>query len=203
MPPRHDPFRELPPTAGLPTGWRDLWAGFGATDGGLARAAARFLGVDELLLTCSGTAALVIALTTLARDSSRRDVVVPAYTCPLVAIAVAHCGLRLVTCDLSPGSIAMDMAQLARLVGSQTLAILPTHLAGRVVPVDPVRTLAARHGALVIEDAAQALGARQDGRPVGTCGDIGFYSLAVGDHQITGPMPCNIVCAPTSRMVVR
>lgn len=180
MQPHHDTFRELPPTAGLPIGWRDLLAGFGAAEGGFARAAARFLGVEDLLLTCSGTAALVIALTTLARDSGRREVVVPAFTCPLVAIAVAHCGLRLVTCDLSPGGIGMDLAQLTRLVGPQTLAILPTHLAGRAVPVEPVCALAARHRAMVIEDAAQAFGAMQDGQPVGTRGDIGFYSLAVG-----------------------
>jgi dTDP-4-amino-4,6-dideoxygalactose transaminase len=181
MPPiPRDPFRELPPTAGLPIGWRDLRAGFAAQEGDFSRAAARFLGVDELLLTCSGTAALVIALTTLARLSNRREVIVPAYTCPLVAIAVAYCGLRLVTCDLAPVGIGMDLGLLAGLIGLRTLAVVPTHLAGRVVPVEPVRRLATRHGAFVVEDAAQALGALQDGQPVGTRGDIGFYSLAVG-----------------------
>ncbi len=180
LPAPRDPFRELPPTAGLPIGWRDLRAGFTARKGGFAAAAARFLGVNDLLLTCSGTAALVIALKTLARLSPRRDVIVPAYTCPLVAIAVAHCGLRLVTCDLAPVGIGMDLGMLEELIGPQTLAVLPTHLAGRVVPVEPVRRLAARHGAFVVEDAAQAFGAHQDGQPVGTLGDIGFYSFAVG-----------------------
>lgn len=175
-----NPFRELPPTAGLPIGWRDLRAGFTAREGDFAQAAARFLGVDELLLTCSGTAALVIALTTLARLRNRREVIVPAYTCPLVAIAVAYCGLRLVTCDLASTGTGMDLGMMAELIGPQTLAVLPTHLAGRVVAVEPVRQLADRHGAFVVEDAAQAFGARQDGRPVGTSGDIGFYSLAVG-----------------------
>lgn len=181
MPPAQpDPFRELPPTAGLPLGWRDLLAGFTASEGGFTRAAARFLGVDQLLLTCSGTAALVIALKTLARHSPRREVIVPAYTCPLMAIAVAHCGLRLVTCDLAPAGIGLDLDMLRGLIGPQTLAIVPTHLAGRVAPVAPVRHLAAQHGAYVVEDAAQAFGAFQDGQPVGTLGDIGFYSFAVG-----------------------
>lgn len=181
MPPaQRDLFRELPPTAGLPIGWRNLLAGFTAREGGFASTTARFLGVDELLLTCSGTAALVIALKTLARLTPRQEVIVPAYTCPLVAIAVAHCGLRLVTCDLAPVGIGMDLEMLEDLIGPQTLAVVPTHLAGRVVPVEPVRRLAARRGAFVVEDAAQAFGARQDGRPVGTLGDIGFFSFAVG-----------------------
>lgn len=174
-----EPTRELPPTAGQPLGWRDLLSGFsGGAD--FAPAAARFLGVEEVLVTCSGTAALVVALTMLRRRSSRRKVLVPGFTCPLVAIAVAHCGLDLVTCDLAPDGIDMDEAALARQIGPDTLAVIPTHLAGRVTRLEPVLRLAAAHGAIVIEDAAQALGAQLDGRPVGTLGDIGFYSLAVG-----------------------
>lgn len=180
MPPRPpEPARELPPTAGQPLGWRDLLAGFSGGDG-FAPAAARFLGVAELLVTCSGTAALVVALTTLRRHSSRRKVLVPGFTCPLVAIAVAHCGLELVTCDLAADGIDMDEVSLARQIGPDILAVIPTHLAGRVTRMEPVLRLAAAHGVTVIEDAAQALGAHLDGQPVGTLGDIGFYSLAVG-----------------------
>lgn len=180
MPPRPpEPARELPPTAGQPLGWRDLLAGFSGGDG-FAPAAARFLGVAELLVTCSGTAALVVALTALRRRSRRRKVLVPGFTCPLVAIAVAHCGLELVTCDLVADGIDMDEASLDRQIGPDILAVIPTHLAGRVTRMEPVLRLAAAHGVAVIEDAAQALGAHLDGRPVGTLGDIGFYSLAVG-----------------------
>lgn len=180
MPPRPpEPARELPPTAGQPLGWRDLLAGFSAGDA-FAPAAARFLGVEEVLVTCSGTAALVVALTALRRRSSRRRVLVPGFTCPLVAIAIAHCGLEVVTCDLAPDGIDLDEGALARQMGPDTLAVIPTHLAGRVTRMDPVLRLAAEQGVAVVEDAAQALGARLDGRPVGTLGDIGFYSLAVG-----------------------
>jgi perosamine synthetase len=166
---------EVPPTAGLPLHWRDLWP---------ARARQRLataLGLPDALLTCSGTAALVIALRTLTACSRRRQVVVAAYTCPLVALAVAHCGLQLVLCDLLPDSIEPDPAQLAQRCGSDTLAIVATHLGGRLTDLVPLRAAAATCGAMLIEDAAQALGGvHADGRPAGLGGDIGFCSLAVG-----------------------
>jgi len=180
--PRNRPFSEVPPTAGLPPRWRDLLPS-GAGD--LARAAAGFIGVDEVQLECSGTASLVIALTAMHRLSGRRAVIVPAYTCPLVALAVAHCGLELRLCDLAPGSIDFDATQLARACDRDTLAVVPTHLGGRVADIATAKAIAANVGAFVIEDAAQALGARVEGRSVGLDGDAGFFSLAVGKGLTT------------------
>ncbi|OAX55404.1 nucleotide sugar aminotransferase, partial [Xanthomonas translucens pv. translucens] len=138
-------------------------------------------GLPDALLTCSGTAALVIALRTLAAASRRRQVLVAAYTCPLVALAVAHCGLQLVLCDLLPDAIEPDPAQLAQRCGNDTLAIVATHLGGRLTDLAPLRHAAAACGAVLIEDAAQALGGvHADGRPAGLGGDIGVCSLAVG-----------------------
>lgn len=179
-PPRR---HEVPPTAGLPPRWRDLLpVGAG---GDLARVSAEFLGVDSVQMECSGTASLVVALTTLHRRTGRRVVIVPAYTCPLVALAVAHCGLELRLCDLAPGSIDFDPAQLAASCDRDTLALVPTHLGGRVADVATAIAIATRSGAYVIEDAAQAFGARRDGRAVGLDGDIGFFSLAVGKGLTT------------------
>ena len=172
-------MRELPPTAGLPLHWRDLLPQRGDAD--LEASLRPILGIDDVHVTCSGTAALVIALTTLSRNSARSEVIVPAYTCPLVAMAVSYCGLRLRVCDLARDGLALDPDMLATLCSSRTLAILPTHLGGRVVDVGPTHECAARCGAWVIEDAAQSLGARHaDGTPVGMRGDIGIFSLAVG-----------------------
>ncbi len=174
---------EVPPTAGLPPHWRDLLP-FGAGRD-LAQCAADFLGTESVQVECSGTASLVVALTTLHRLSGRCVVVVPAYTCPLVALAVAHCGLELRVCDLAPGSIDFDAAQLAALCDRDTLALVPTHLGGRVADVDTAIAIARRCGAFVIEDAAQAFGARRRGRAVGLDGDVGFCSLAVGKGLTT------------------
>jgi len=174
LPRRH---HELPPTAGLPLRLGDLRPG-AAT---LAADIAAQLGTPPLQLECSGTACLLIALITLRELApQRRRVVVPAYTCPLVAIAVQQAGLELQLCDLRPGHYDMDPTALRAVCDERTLAIIPTHLAGRVADVDDACAVAQSVGALVIEDAAQALGAIRDGVSVGLSGDIGFFSLAAG-----------------------
>lgn len=169
--------REVPPTAGLPLHLRDLWPGRAA----LAQTLAGQLGTPLMQLACSGTAALLIALRALSeRAPQRRVVVVPAYTCPLVAIAVHSLGLQLRLCDTRAGHFDMDPEALSRACGDDTLAIVPTHLAGLVADLDTALAVARRCGAYVIEDAAQALGARDHGQSVGLRGDIGFFSLATG-----------------------
>ena len=147
----------------------------------LAADIAAQLGTPPLQLECSGTACLLIALTTLReRHPQRRRVVVPAFTCPLVAIAVHAAGLELQLCDLRADHYDMDSAALHATCDEHTLAIIPTHLAGRVADVEEALAVARRVGAYVIEDAAQALGAQHAGVSVGLSGDIGFFSLAAG-----------------------
>lgn len=201
------PGFDLPPTAGLPLQFGDLLpAGLTRLVGGAAtqptgpgrdaeisrakqagarddldHALADFVGVPDVQITCSGTAALVIALKALAGQApGRRMVIVPAYTCPLVALAVKHCALELQVCELLPDSLDMDPADLARLCDHHTLAVIPTHMAGRIADVATACLYARAVGAWVIEDAAQALGATIDGQSVGLLGDVGFFSLAVG-----------------------
>ena len=119
---------EMPPTAGLPLRFGDLRAGSAAS---LAQTVAPWTGTPDTITTCSGTAALVVALRCLAaQQDDRREVIVPAYTCPLVALAVAHCGLRLRLCDTLPGHFAMDPGALRALLGPQTLAVVPADLGG-------------------------------------------------------------------------
>ena len=169
--------RELPPTAGLPLQASDFLPGWSE----LSVVLGRQLGTPALQLTCSGTAALLIALRTLRQRAPQRDtVVVPAYTCPLVAIAVHAAGLRVQLCDTRPGHFDMDPDALRAACSERTLAVLPTHLGGRVADVDTAVSIAREVGAWVIEDAAQALGARLGDHSVGLRGDIGFFSLAAG-----------------------
>jgi dTDP-4-amino-4,6-dideoxygalactose transaminase len=168
---------ELPPTAGLPLTLADLRPGRPS----LASDLARLLHTPPLQLTCSGTAALLISLVTLhEQQPRRRRVVVPAFTCPLVALAVHSAGLELVPCDLRPDHFDMDPQALRAACDERTLAIVPTHLGGRVADVDDALAVANNVGAYVIEDAAQAVGARHGDTSVGLAGDIGFFSLAAG-----------------------
>jgi perosamine synthetase len=171
-------MREVPPTAGLPLQWRDFDPR--PKSPSLEESLAAFLEVPSVQLECSGTAALIIALTTLKRTSRRRSVIIPAYTCPLVVLAVLHCGLNAVLCDLGAGTFDYCPVMLERLCNSEVLAIVATHLGGRVCDLDVVTSVARRHGAFVIEDAAQSLGASWRGSKAGTIGHIGFFSLAAG-----------------------
>lgn len=168
----------VPPTAGLPLQWADLLP-WGADDFAVQMAA--WLGVQSVQLECSGTSALMVALRSLKRlRPERSEVIAPAYTCPLVALAIAQCGLQLRLCDLRVDALDMDADFLHLLCSSKTLAVLSTHLCGRVADVDAALQCARAVGAYVIEDAAQALGARSNGMSVALKGDVGFFSLAVG-----------------------
>ena len=168
----------VPPTAGLPLQWADLlpWGG-----GDFAQQLAAWLGVHSVQLECSGTSALMVALRSLRQlRPERSEVIAPAYTCPLVALAIAQCGLQMRLCDLRADALDMDADCLRQLCSDKTLAVLPTHLCGRVADVDAALQCAHAVGAYVIEDAAQALGARCEGQSVALKGDVGFFSLAVG-----------------------
>lgn len=174
LPLRH---HELPPTAGLPLSLADFRPGAATLAGDIARQ----LGVSALQLECSGTACLLVALLALKElQPQRRRVVVPAFTCPLVAIAIHQAGLEIALCDVRAGHFDLDPAALRAACDEQTLAIVPTHLAGRIADVDDAVSVARRVGAYVIEDAAQTLGGRRNGASIGLTGDIGFFSLAAG-----------------------
>ncbi|MCL2340904.1 MAG: DegT/DnrJ/EryC1/StrS family aminotransferase, partial [Proteobacteria bacterium] len=150
--------RELPPTAGLPLLWSDYCRRPGQS---FAEGLGQWPGLPEPILTCSGTAALVVALKTLRRrHPDRNTVIAPAYNCPLVPLATRLVpGLHAVVCDTVAAGIDLDPQQLAGLCNERTLAVIPAHLGGRVADVREAAAIAARHGAYVIEDAAQALGA--------------------------------------------
>ncbi|NII11122.1 DegT/DnrJ/EryC1/StrS family aminotransferase [Oleiagrimonas sp. C23AA] len=170
--------QETAPTAGLALEFSDL---LGCWDRPLAHALSPHLGTDQAILTCSGTAALMIALRCLAGESHRHQVVLPAYTCPLLVRAVAAAGLVIRLCDNRPGHFEMDPQVLKTLCGPDTLAVIPAHLGGRLADMTQVTAITHDCGATVIEDAAQALGARHaDGTAAGLAGDIGFVSMAAG-----------------------
>lgn len=172
--------RELPPTAGLPPRWSDLAALSGPDD--LEGALAAFLGVPEVQLESSATACLVIALDYLKTRTSRRTVIIPGYTCPLVVIAAKQAGCRVIACDNVAGGFDLDLDHLARLIGPDTLAVIPTHYGGALTDVARVRNFVrgVSPEIAIVEDAAQAFGATWNGKPVGVDSDIGIHSFGVG-----------------------
>lgn len=170
---------ELPPTAGLPLHFRDFVK---TPSRSFVQGLRDIFNLPNPIITCSGTAAMVVALHTLKeRQPTRTDVIIPAYTCPLVPLAVQlNRGLRAIPCDTRPDSIDLDPGKLSSLCSSRTLAVVPTHLGGRVADVATVRTIADQYGVAVLEDGAQALGAQSNDETVGLAGDVTFFSLAAG-----------------------
>ena len=167
---------EPPPTAGLPLTWQDFLPQHSSLEQDLAK----FTSSVDIQIECSGTAAILVALTALKNSSSRRSVIIPAYTCPFVPLAILRCGLTPILCDTRRNHFDFCPDALGKLCGDDTLAIMPTHLGGRLADVAMATAVAKRVGAYVVEDAAQALGARYQGQLAGTLGDIGCYSLGVG-----------------------
>ena len=178
-------FRHLPPTA-VPVTASDLQAGLRRSDSVLDQfqtALAAYLDVDQKAckLASSGRTALYFLLRGLkAANPSRRQVVMPAYTCPAVARVVIDLALQPVFVDISMETMDFAPGRLAPSVSKETLAVILVHPFGIALPAAAAIATAHEAGAVVIEDAAQALGAKWDGELVGTRGDYGLFSLGPG-----------------------
>ena len=133
-------------------------------------------GAAAVLLTPSCTAALELAVGLL--DIGAGDeVVMPSFTSAATATAVARRGAVPVFADIRPDTLTIDPAAVARLMTRRTRAIIPVHYAGVACDVEHLADLARDHGAALVEDAAQGLGATSRGRPLGTLGDAGCLSF--------------------------
>src|SRR4051812_6923544 len=126
---------------------------------GFEREFAAYCGVEHCIGVGSGTAALTLSL--LAAGIGEGDeVIVPAHTFVASALAVLHAGATPVLCDVRDDDGLIDVEHARQLVSERTAALLPVHLYGQLCEPGPLRELAARHGLLILEDAAQAHGAR-------------------------------------------
>lgn len=151
---------------------------------GLEHEFAAFLGSKHCVATNSGTAALHVALAA-AGVGPGDEVIVPAFTFVATALAVLHAGAVPVFIDVEPRTLGMDPALLEAAITPHTRAVVPVHLHGVPCELQPLADITARHGLVLVEDAAQAHGARYRGRPVGTVGAAGVFSL-----QSSKSLPC-------------
>jgi dTDP-4-amino-4,6-dideoxygalactose transaminase len=133
-------------------------------------------GAARVVLTHSCTAALEIAA--LLCDLEPEDeVVMPAFTFVSTANAFRLRGAALRFVDIRPDTLNLDERLVADAVGPRTRVLVPVHYAGVGAEMDALAAIAARHGLVVVEDAAQALGATFHGRPLGAIGHLGAYSF--------------------------
>jgi dTDP-4-amino-4,6-dideoxygalactose transaminase len=140
------------------------------------QAAAGYLGIAHAIGVNSGTSALHLALI-VAGIGPGDKVLVPSYTFVATAWAVLYVGATPVLCDIEEESANIDLADAEERLDAAVKAIIPVHLYGQPADMAGVMAFAARHRLVVIEDAAQAIGARFDGRYVGTFGLCGCYSF--------------------------
>jgi len=137
---------------------------------------AAFLGVRHCVGVANGTEALTIALRALGVGDGD-EVVVPALTFFATAEAVVNCGATPVFCDVDPATLVMTAATAEPCLGPRTRALIPVHLYGNPAPMDELRALASAHGLALLEDAAQAAGARYGDKMAGALGDAATFSF--------------------------
>jgi dTDP-4-amino-4,6-dideoxygalactose transaminase len=137
---------------------------------------AAYCNVRHCVAVGSGTAALTIALAAAGIDRGD-EVIVPAHTFIASALSVVHVGATPVLCDVEPETGLLDVESAEAAFSQRTRAVMAVHLYGQCCAMDDVRSLADRHGALVIEDAAQAHGAAWRERRAGSLGDIAGFSF--------------------------
>ena len=142
---------------------------------------ADFCGADECVGVSSGTAALILALRAVGVQPGD-EVITAAHTFIATAEAISAVGAVPVFVDISPATFTMEPAAVAQAVTSRTRAIIPVHLYGHPANMEQIRAIADGHDLAVIDDAAQAHGARRHGQPVGALGDICCYSFYPGKN---------------------
>jgi dTDP-4-amino-4,6-dideoxygalactose transaminase len=139
-------FREIPPTAGFNFKFKDfiLPQKISPHCLSLEEDFKFYLGIHHVQITYSGTAALYLILETLKELSAKKTVIIPAYICPLVPLAIKRAGLNIEVCDINYEDFNFNYAELESLCRNNTdiLAVIPTHLAGIPVEIDKVLNIA-------------------------------------------------------------
>lgn len=129
----------------------------------------------------SGTSALHLALICAGVEAGDEVITVP-MTFIATSWAISYIGATPVFVDVDPATCTMNVAEVERKITSRTKAILPVHLYGQPADMGPLLEIGARHGIPVIEDAAQAHGARYHGKGAGTLGLCGCFSFYPGKN---------------------
>jgi dTDP-4-amino-4,6-dideoxygalactose transaminase len=144
----------------------------------------RLVGQPNMLSFYSGTAALHTALI-LAGVQFGDDVISTAMTAEPTNMAIRHTGANIVWADVDPRNGNLSAASIAERITSRTKAILVVHYGGIPASIRAIRAVAEAHGLPVIEDAAHALGARYEGKPLGSHSEYVMFSLQAIKHMTT------------------
>ncbi|HRT06289.1 MAG TPA: dTDP-4-amino-4,6-dideoxygalactose transaminase [Kiritimatiellia bacterium] len=145
----------------------------------------RRYGFRKVLLTTSCTDALEMAAI-LADVGPGDEVIVPSFTFVSTALAFVRQGARIVFADSRADHPNLDLDRVAELITPRTKALVVVHYAGVACDMDAAMALAQKHNLLVVEDAAQAIDATYQGRPLGGIGHLGAFSFHETKNIIAG-----------------
>ncbi len=137
---------------------------------------ASYIGTKYSIGCSSGTDALILALMSLDIGAGDEVITTP-YTFFATASSIARVGAKPVFVDIHPDTFLMDVNKIESVITDKTKAIMPVHLFGQCVDMDPLLAIAKKHNLKVIEDAAQAIGAKYKGKSAGSMGDLGCFSF--------------------------
>src|SRR5579862_5345020 len=142
---------------------------------------ATFCDAAECIALNSGTSALHLALLA-AGIGTGDEVITTPFTFVASVAAILYAGARPVLVDIDPRSFTLDPSKIEGAITPRTKALMPVHLYGQPSDMDPLMQIARRHRLVVIEDAAQAHGAKYNGRSVGSIGDMACFSFYPGKN---------------------
>lgn len=142
---------------------------------------AAYCGAPHAVGVANGTDALQLACRALGLGPGD-EVITAANTFVATVEAIVLAGATPVLVDMDAATYHLDIAQVEAAIGPRTRALMPVHLYGDAVDMDPLLALARKHGLVVIEDAAQAHGARYKGRRCGSMGDMAGFSFYPGKN---------------------
>jgi dTDP-4-amino-4,6-dideoxygalactose transaminase len=145
------------------------------------RSVAEYLDVPHAIGVNSGTSALHLALLA-AGIGAGDEVLVPAQTFIATVWGVLYCGATPVFCDVDSEAAVIDLDEAGRKITNRTRAVIPVHLFGQPADMTGVMALAQRYGLTVIEDCAQAIGAKFNGKMVGGLGQSACFSFYPGKN---------------------
>ena len=152
---------------------------------GLAQEWAAYMGVRYCIPVNSGTAALHLCVAGIGIEPGD-EVIIPAFTFWATAAAVLHHNAIPVFVDIEPVTYCIDPGQIEAKITARTRAILPVHIHGMPADMDAILAIAKKHNLKVIEDVAQAHGARYKGRYCGAFGEAAGYSTQASKTLSSG-----------------
>jgi perosamine synthetase len=146
---------------------------------------ARFCGTEYALAVSNGTTGLHLALVALGLGPGD-EIIIPDLTFVATANAVAYTGATPILADIDTDTLCIDPASVKSLLTKRTKAIIPVHLYGHPADMDALTEIAGSHGLDIIEDAAEAHGAKYKGRRTGGLGKCGVFSFYGNKIVTTG-----------------